>query len=73
MLVPIEFPSDFVVANFLKIEKTNLVPGLQRRAFAVHGIEMPINFWTILQVAISQQPEPVAQNLFGFLDRLRDY
>jgi len=38
MLVPVEFPGNLVVANFAKIEKSDLVPGLERSALTVHDV-----------------------------------
>ncbi len=66
MLVPVEFPSDLVVADFVEIKKSDFVPGLQWSALAVHGVEVPIDFCAIIQIAISQQTEPVLQNLVRF-------
>src|ERR1700733_12983465 len=43
VLVAVQFPDDFVIANLIEIEERNLVPGLARGAFVVHGVEMPVD------------------------------
>ena len=47
MLVPVQFPYDFMVAHRREIEKRNLEPGIERRTLAVHGIEMPVDAFRI--------------------------
>ena len=44
MLMAVELPDNFVIADLGKIEEIDLVPGLQWRTFAVHGIEVPVDF-----------------------------
>src|ERR1700686_2723574 len=47
VLVPVQFPRDLVVANHCEIKKRNLEPRIERRALAVHRIEMPVNIFVV--------------------------
>ena len=80
VLVPVQFPYDFMVAHHREIEKRNLEPGIERRTFAVHGIEMPVDLFRIdvfaiatgtiagkseVKIFVAQQPKTMAANLLG--------
>src|SRR5436190_22225897 len=57
MLMPIQFPDDFVIANFGEVEKLNLKPGLKWGALAAYWIHMPIALRAIIEVRATKQRE----------------
>jgi hypothetical protein len=68
VLMPIQFPDDFVVADLIKIKKIDFEPRLKRGTFSVHNVEMPINLRAIIKILVSQQGESMAANIVGFAD-----
>src|SRR5258706_7132121 len=64
-LVPVQFPRNFYVAAFRKIEITNLVEHLSRRALAVHAIQAPVNFSAVIEIFIAEQFEVMLTDLLG--------
>src|SRR5208337_3562964 len=62
-----------------KIEKRNLEPRIERRALAVHGIEMPVDVIAVATVGsegkifVAQQPETMAANLIGLAKNFRRF
>ena len=44
MLMTVQFPGDFVIANCRELKERNREPGIERRAFAMDWIEMPVDF-----------------------------
>jgi hypothetical protein len=63
VLMAVQLPNDFGISDFLEIEIPNLEPGLQWRTTAVHGIEMPIDLRSVVQIFVPKQIEAVAANL----------
>ena len=85
MLVPVQFPSDLVVADHGEIKKRNLEPRIERRALAVHGIEMPVNIFVFeivateiataavkseLEMLVTQQAKTMAANFISLAHNL---
>ena len=48
MLMTVQFPDDFVIADFLKIQEIDLEPGFQRAALAVNRVEMPVDVGAVV-------------------------
>ncbi len=79
VLVPVQFPCDFVVAHHREIEKRNLEPRIERRALAVHRIEMPVDLFGVataadrseVKIFVAQQPKTMAANLIGLAQNFR--
>src|SRR6202021_524043 len=77
MLVPIQFPRDFVVAYNREIEKRNLEPWIERPAFAMHGIEMPVDIFSStvedkFEIFVAQQTKAVITDLICLAKNFRD-
>src|SRR5439155_9166906 len=53
VLMPIQLPDDFVVADLIEIEKINFEPGPKRRTCSVYNVEMPINLGAIIKIFVS--------------------
>src|SRR5215467_3263170 len=49
MLVAVEFPGNFVVADNCEFEEGNFWPGQQRGALAVDAVEMPVNLHAVVE------------------------
>ena len=67
VLMPIQFPDDFVIANFGEVEKINFKPGFKWGALAVYWIKMPIDLRAIIEVCVAKQRETVIANFVCFL------
>ena len=65
MLVPVQFPDNFRVADFLIIEITDLEPGLARRLFTADSIEVPVDFASVIKAFITEQVEAMCTDFFG--------
>src|SRR5260370_13026458 len=68
MLVPVQFPDDFVTPGFVEVQKVDGVPRLQRRSFPVDRIHVPVDFLTVIEVRVSEQGEPVLADGIGFAE-----
>src|ERR1700722_2991585 len=68
MLVAVQFPGYLVVASNGEIEEVDFVPGNERHAFAVHRVEVPVDFFPVLDVVISQQSKAMAADFVGLVD-----
>src|SRR5437868_13407621 len=55
VLMPVQLPSELLVARDARIEKVNLAPMDERRAHARRGFEMPINGRAEVERALTQQ------------------
>src|SRR5256885_3787938 len=66
--MPVQLPRNVVIANRCEIKEVDFVPWLQRRALAVHRIEMPINVRAVIEIDISEQTEPMSADFIGFTD-----
>jgi hypothetical protein len=55
-----------VVSNFVEIEIVDSVPGFERSAFPVHGVQMPINFRAVVETDVSEQIELMLAYGVGF-------
>ena len=53
VLVAVQLPDDFVIADLVEVEERNLVPGLARGALVVHGVEMPVDRGAEVEVCIT--------------------
>ena len=53
MLMTIEFPNDFFVAGFRRIEFVKLFPVLERQVFARQRLEMPVNRRPEIEIQIT--------------------
>src|SRR6185503_14094909 len=72
VLMTVEFPYDFRVADFLKVQIADRVPGLLWRAFTVHPINMPIDLQTVVEVLVAKQIKSVRANLLRAGKRVVD-
>jgi hypothetical protein len=68
MLVTIQLPRHFVIANFGEIKKADFEPWFQWRELAVYSVEMPGDFSAIVEILVSEQPKAMTTNLIGFSD-----
>jgi hypothetical protein len=59
MLVPIQFPDDFDVARFRKIEVGYLVKSFATPTLAMHAVTVPIDGGAIVQILVPEQVEAV--------------
>src|SRR5437868_4525786 len=55
VLMPVEFPCNFVISDFRVFEKANVEPGFQRSAFAVNPIKVPVDLRAVVEVFVAQQ------------------
>src|SRR5580658_4192996 len=72
VLMPVQFPSDFAVSNFLEIEISDLVKGLFRSLFCMHGVEVPIDPLTVVKVFITEKVKLVATDFVGLANDMFD-
>src|SRR2546423_9976437 len=63
MLVAVQFPSDFAVADLSKIQITNAVKWLFGRSFLMDGVKMPVDFLSGFKIGVAQKIEAVRTNL----------
>ena len=69
--MPVQFPRDLVVADHREIQKRNLEPGIERRALAMHRIEMPIDVSASAtvesegKILVAEQSKTMAADLIG--------
>src|SRR5262249_35973979 len=70
VLLAIQFPRNLVVADFVEVEKSNFVPRLKRSTFAVDGIEVPVDLLAIVEIAITEQTEPMLQDFVRLINRV---
>jgi hypothetical protein len=54
VLVPVEFPGDFGISDFLKIEKLDLKPRLAGATFAVHQVQVPVNVSSVIEILVPE-------------------
>ena len=66
MLMAIQFPDDFVVADLIEVEERNLIPGPAGRALLMHRIEVPIYGRAEIEIGVAQQIEAMAADFFGW-------
>src|SRR5277367_5728757 len=66
VLVAVEFPDDFMVADLVEIEERDLIPRFAWGAFVVNGVEMPVDRGTEIQVFIAEQIEAMTADFFGW-------
>ena len=59
MLMPVQFPGDLAVANFLEIEIANLERRLTRRPLSVNSVAVPVDFCTVIQAFVPEQVKAV--------------
>src|SRR5438309_3054807 len=57
MLVPVQLPCNFAVADFCEIQVPDFVPHLSRGLLAMDAIAVPINFPTVIQILVTEQIE----------------
>src|SRR5205085_6758180 len=65
VLMPVQLPSELLVARDAWIEKVNLAPMDERRAHARRGFEMPINGRAEVERALAQQIKLPCFDRFG--------
>ena len=71
VLVPVQFPGDFVVTHHSKIKKSNLEPWIERRAFAVHRIKMPVDLISKAEVVVAEQSKTMRADRVRLAQNLR--
>jgi hypothetical protein len=59
-----------MIAYLRKIQKANLEPRFQRSAFSVDCVEMPIDFWTVLDILVSQETKAMLKNSVRLTDKV---
>ena len=55
MLMAIQLPGYFVIADFREIEKRNFEPWIERGALVMHGIEVPVDVCAVVEVLVAEQ------------------
>src|SRR5437588_9478115 len=68
MLMAVQFPDDFAVAYFFKIEISNFVKQLPRRSFPMYRVAVPIDVRPIIQSFVTEQIELAPAHPFGSSD-----
>ena len=63
--MPVQFPSDLSVADFLEVQILHPECRLPRTTLAMHHIKMPIDLGPVIQALKTQQVEPMLQDSFG--------
>src|SRR5438552_4789377 len=72
MLMPIQFPRDLMITNFIEVEEMDLVPRLERHSFPVDHVQGPINFSSIVEVAVAEQAKLMLQDFVRLFNSIRD-
>jgi len=72
MLVSIQFPCDFAVADFAEIQILDRVKGLERRTLAMGGIQMPIDVLAIIEIFESKKIEAMSKDAICLRNNLLD-
>ena len=57
MLMPIEFPRDFAIADLRKVQIFHLKPWFARSALAVNAIRVPVDLRSVIERFVSQKIE----------------
>ena len=68
MLVAIDFPDDFFIAGFRRVEFVKLFPVFQRQVLAGNRFVMPINRRPEIEIQITEQIEFAVNDFFGFFE-----
>ena len=68
MLVAIQFPGHFVIADDVEIQKWNLEPWLERRALVVDAIEMPVDVGTVVEILETEQAKTMLADFVCLTD-----
>ena len=53
VLVTIQLPDDFVIADLIEVQEWDLIPGFAGGALAVNGVEVPIDGGTEIEVLVA--------------------
>jgi len=70
VLKPVQFPGDFAIPNLVEIKITDFVKSLLRSLFAVHSIEMPLDWIAVIQIFVTEKIKLVAADFVGLPDNL---
>src|SRR5438552_4902293 len=65
VLMAIQLPSHFHIAALGEIQIADFVEQLLRREFAMHLVEMPGDFLSVVEIRVSQQVETVLTDSLG--------
>src|SRR5712691_8559180 len=68
VLVAIEFPNDLRVSRLVKVEIAHSEPCAEGRPLAMHGIQMPVDFRSVVHAFVPEKVEAVPANLIGVFD-----
>src|SRR5437868_6472644 len=69
MLVAVQLPSDFGVANFVKIQEADFEPRFLWCSLTVDGVQAPIDRFSIVHVVIAEQIKAMLTYACGSLDK----
>ena len=58
--MPVQFPRDFAIPNLVEIKITDLVKSLLGCLFAVHPVEMPMDWIAVIQIFVTEEIKLVA-------------
>src|ERR1700730_17248363 len=68
MLVPVQFPDDFVIADFPFIYKIYFYPGLQRAVLCMNWIKVPIDVRPVVESLVPEQVKLMPTNVVRLVD-----
>ena len=53
VLVAVQLPDDFVIADLIEVEERDLIPGFAGGALVVDGVEVPVDGGTEIEVFVA--------------------
>ena len=65
VLVTVQLPDDFVVADLIEVEEWDLIPGFAGDALVVYGVEVPVDGGTKIEIRVAEQVEAVLAEFFS--------
>ncbi len=69
VLVAVQLPNHFVVADLVEVEERNLIPGFARGALVVDRIEVPVDGIAKVEVFVAEQIEAMAADPLGLVQQ----
>ena|SRR5579863_6214265 len=70
MLMAIQFPRDLAITDLIKIQVMNLEERFSGRTLPVYAIAMPIDFRSVVNIAMPEKIEPMFAESLSALDDL---